>query len=368
MIWALPTIAAPNAWAPKIPEGYTPITWAQAPGIITYFKAPNGNGSLDFLTRIYIPQNYIGFIASTSAVADWGPAQPLSLSNPAPTIELAPDFGTLTDTFSESGITETNTDPNIASEHFRNYAFTRFVAETAKKTDSNVRFIWNGPFFNLTVSTTDLSLALKSTIGTTTLMTSGSRPPADSARARQLLIINNQTGRATITPFSPTLFTSSTIGDQALEGFAAYNIGSSMATERLFIGISTSSTELVIYCSRQATADEARLALTRAGVPVELQLEADGGGSATCGYNLPGQFFVEPERTLPLLMGATTLIARGSVNIDSLNVRRGPATTYSIVTTLPKNFNIHIFEEKNNWLRIGPNQWVSKPLVKLRKV
>lgn len=48
------------------------------------------------------------------------------------------------------------------------------------------------------------------------------------------------------------------------------------------------------------------------------------------------------------------------VTASSLNVRTGPSTSYSIVRALPINSIINIYEESNNWYRIGYNQWVSK--------
>jgi len=356
------TVQTATTWKPAVPEGYTPITWAKAPGIATFFKAPSGNGSIDFLTRIYLPQNQIGFIASSSAPLDWGLANPnfmpdavvpgLVVSDTDAAVPLATK-GDATDTFTTGS--------------FHNFAFARMVAEAAKETAAAARFVWNGPFFNITDSISDLSLALKSTFGTTTLISSGSRPAGDMAQERNMLIINNQTGSATIKSFDPAIFVSNSIGDQAIEGFAptvAKTDSAGAAAARLFMGVSTSSKELVIYCSQQATAQEASDALATAGVPPERQLEADGGGSAACGYNLPGQFFVEPARTLPLLMGAVTILARGTATTDGLNVRSGPSTKHSIVTKLAKGAAIRVFEEKNGWYRIGDGQWVIKTLIK----
>jgi uncharacterized protein YgiM (DUF1202 family) len=104
--------------------------------------------------------------------------------------------------------------------------------------------------------------------------------------------------------------------------------------------------------------------LLAAGVPVEQQLQADGGGSTACGYNLPGQFFVEPIRSLPVLMGAETILARGTISTDNINVRSGPSTKNTIVTKLAKGTLVRVYEEKNGWYRIGDGQWVSKSLVK----
>ena len=183
-----------------------------------------------------------------------------------------------------------------------------------------------------------------------------------------MLIINNKKGTAIIEDFDAEKFVSSTLGDQALEGFAPTVLKSDSTNgtaARLFIGISTSSKELVIYCSQQATVDEASEALFAAGVPVESQLEADGGGSAACGYNLPGQYFVEPSRPLPVLMGAITIVARGSATTEGTNVRLGPGTKYTAVRKLKKGDAIIAYEEKNGWYRIGDSEWVIKTLVKI---
>jgi hypothetical protein len=354
--------AAKAGWKPATPDGYTPITWVKAPGIATFFKVPSGNGSIDFLTRIYLPQNQIGFIASTSIPLDWGPTD-FNFTSDITVPDPAASNTSTTDPLMTAGTTA----DTVATSSFHNYAFARLVAEAAKQTAASAKFIWNAPFFNITNSISDLSLALKSTVGTTTLITGGSRPAADMAKERHMLIINNQTASAVIENFDPANFVSSSIGDQALEGFAptvAINDDSSGAAARLFLGVSTSSKELVVYCSQRATIQEASDALLAAGIPPEQQLEADGGSSAACGYNLPGQFFVEPARMLPLLMGSVTIVARGTATTNGLNVRSGPSTKHSIVAKLPKGAAVRALEEKNGWYRIGDGQWVIKTLIK----
>lgn len=49
------------------------------------------------------------------------------------------------------------------------------------------------------------------------------------------------------------------------------------------------------------------------------------------------------------------------VNTSSanLNVRSGAGTGYSVVKTLAKGTQVTVYEEKNGWVRIGTNQWVS---------
>lgn len=41
-----------------------------------------------------------------------------------------------------------------------------------------------------------------------------------------------------------------------------------------------------------------------------------------------------------------------------LNVRTGPSTDYSIITALPYDTEVTVFEESNGWSRIGDGQWV----------
>lgn len=348
---------AAAAWKPIAPEGYTLITWAKAPGIATFFKAPSGNGSIDFITRIYLPQNQIDFVASSTKPADWGITHPLFASE-----ETARDIVTST----TDGTVATTTEQSTAG-FYHNFAFERIVAEASKSLVSGVQFLWNAPYFNIMNHITDLSMALKYTSGTTTLISTGSRPENDMAEGRRMLIVNNKKGIATISDFDEVAFVSSSLGDIGFEGFdpaVAKMDTASAATGRLFLGIATSSKELVVYCSQQATVEEASAALLAAGVPVDRQLEADGGGSASCGYNLPGHFFVEPTRMLPLLMGAKTIVGRGNPTTDGLNVRSGPSTKKAVVMKLNKSDAFIIYEEKNGWYRIGDGQWVKKTLVK----
>jgi uncharacterized protein YgiM (DUF1202 family) len=359
------------AWKAVMPEGYAPITWTKATGIASFFKAPSGNGSLDFITRIYLPQNQIQFIFPTSTPPlDWGLSAPnfitaVSLENSTPGLVSV----TSTDgTPDEAGSVATST-PVATSvpSGFHNFAFDRFVAEAGKVLASDAKFIWNAPFFNITLPTSDLSLALKSIVGTSTLVSSGSRPSFDMVNSRRMLLVNNRTGRASVQDFDAEIFVSPASGDQGLEGFSpdiAKNDNASGATARLFIGVMPNKQEVVIYCSQSATVGEASRALTLAGVPVENQLQADGGGSASCGYNLPGQYFVEPSRTLPVTMGAFTVVVRGVPSTDGINVRSGPGTKYAIVTKLSKNTPIVVLAEKNGWYRIGEGQWILKSLFK----
>jgi N-acetylmuramoyl-L-alanine amidase len=51
------------------------------------------------------------------------------------------------------------------------------------------------------------------------------------------------------------------------------------------------------------------------------------------------------------------------IGTDSLNVRKGPDATFALVKKLPRNTEIEVFEEKNNWLKIAPDQWVYKAFV-----
>ncbi|MBI2038049.1 MAG: SH3 domain-containing protein [Candidatus Magasanikbacteria bacterium] len=361
--------ASAATWKPVTPEGYAPITWAKATGIASFFKAPSGSGSLDFLTRIYLPQNQIQFIFSTTSESlDWGLANTTFVTNIG--IEYStPAVVAPTTTDDPFGNAQTSTPVVVpitpVVNPYHNFAFPRFVAEQGKRISADNKFVWNAPFFNVTLPTSDLSMGMKYTVGTTTIVSSGSRPDFDIASSRRMLLINNRTGRANIQEFDAEIFVGAASGDQAFESFAP-DVGKSdgVGTARLFIGVMPNKQELVIYCSQSATVGEASRALSLAGVPLENQLQADGGGSASCGYNLPGQYFVEPNRTLPVMMGASTLLGRGNPTTDGLNVRSGPATKYSVVTKINKNITVRILEEKTGWYRIGDGQWVSKTLIK----
>lgn len=323
------------SWKATTPTGYTPITWVNGRGISSFIKAPSGNGYLDYLTVIYLPYVQINFFTS-STPQSWGTAQP--------------PF-----------------DQHDATSSLQNWAVSKFVAEGRKTMSPDVRFFWNAPFFNLTIDPTDTSLAVRSTNATGIYTSSGSRPAPDMEQPRRMLIINNAKGTAQITDFDDTLFASTTLGDQAVEGFSptvGKSDGAGAATARLFIGIAPNNKELVVYCSRGASTQEASDALLAAGVPLESQMQADGGASATCGYNLPGQYFVEPGRMLPYLMGALPVVARAKTTITDLAVRTGPGTKYTVLRRLPKNTPVTILQEKSGWARIGEGQWVSSSYIK----
>lgn len=317
---------AATIWKPVSPDGYKSISWAGARGISTFAKIPDSNGSIDYITIVYLPYNEVRLIGAPLPMADWGLGQ----------------------------------EP-FATDTVHDWAVARFVSESAKTNHPEAKFIWNAPFFNVTVTTTDLSMAIKTTVGTSTIISSGSRPPADIAQPRKMLLINNAKGTARINEFDANTFVSPTSGDEGFESFSpnvAKNDGTA-ATGRLFIGTRNNGKELVIYCSRQASVAEASQALSDAGVSLDNQLEADGGGSAMCGYNMTAQYFVEPNRTLPYVMGAVPIIGRAVVTLDKLNIRKGPGAKYPIVAHGAKNQQVKIYEEKNGWARIAPNdQWV----------
>ena len=328
--------ATKAGWKAVAPKGYTPITWASAPGIASFFKTPGNNGTIDYLTKIYLPQNQINFISATST--------PVNLN-------------------SANSDSKTNSD-NISD--YPNLSFERLGAESAKTINPSVKFLWDAPFFNMKNFASDLSMAVKYAVGTSTVVSAGSRSVPDMALPRRMLIVNNESGKAVIKDFDSTFFIDRKNGDLAIEGFAPTvnkSDSASAAASRLFLGVSNDGQELLVYCSNLATIGEASQALTNAGISPDHQMEADGGGSTACGYNLPGQFFVEPIRTLPLLMGAET-IKRGTVPGVTLNVRSGPATKNPIVAKLTKGASVRIYEEKNGWYRIGDGQWVLKTLVK----
>lgn len=315
----------PATWKPKVPEGYVPITWAKARGVASFIKIPNDGGFLDYLTFIYLPYNQIKFISSSTPRTEWG-------------LSKLP----------------------LVDESIKNWAFGRMVVEKAKAANPSAQFMWDVPFFNITIPTTDLSLALKSSDSSSTYKTSGSRPENDVAKARRLLIIDNEAGKGKIIDFEQDAFANE--GDQAVEGFSPLSLPSvsSETTARLFLGIRPGGNELVVYCSRSASAAEASSALLAAGVPVENQLHGDGGLSTTCAYNLPGQYFVEPGRSLPHLMAAFPTVGRGKTTTDSLNVRSGAGTTHKVLRRLPLGEKFIIYEEKTGWVRISEKaEWVS---------
>lgn len=335
-------VVKPQPWKALTPSGYAPITWAQAPGVATFYKAPTGNGTMDFLTRIYLPQNTIGPVISGEPI-DNGSAD----SNFIPDRQAQVP------------------DPSEVNEIIKNFAYTRVPAEAIKKISSEVKFVWDAPFFNMGKDVSDLSLAMKYVANGKTLVTSGTRSDADLVHERRMLLVDNKTGKAAVAPFDSIGFLDKAY-DFALEGFAPTTPKTSDgdATGRLFLGVLSDGKELIVYCSRQATAKEASRALVDAGVAPANQLQVDGGGSTACGYNLPGQFFVEPSRTLPLVMGASTLVARGTITTQDTNARSGPSTKDKIITKLNKGAAVLVREEKNGWYRIGDGMWVKKTLVK----
>ena len=52
---------------------------------------------------------------------------------------------------------------------------------------------------------------------------------------------------------------------------------------------------------------------------------------------------------------------------SGLNVRKGAGTKYSIVKALPKGTKVTVYEESNNWSRIGSGQWVSSQYLSSKK-
>ncbi|MDD2807512.1 MAG: SH3 domain-containing protein [Patescibacteria group bacterium] len=324
------TPAATKTWSAAAPDGFTPLTWAKARGVATFFKPQTGNGYIDYLTVIYLPYAQIKLITSSTPQTVWGDApSPFNL----PTVS--------------------------------NWVFPKMVVEQTKTQNPSAQFMWNMPFFNITGTSTDLSLALKSTLGPSPYITSGSRPSWDMVQSRRMLIIDNKIGTAEILDFDANTFLSS--GDQAVEGFTPTVTAKSDndGIARSFVGVRADGKELVVYCSRGASTQEARNALLAAGVPLENQLQADGGASATCAYNLPGQYFVEPGRMLPHLMAAYPHLPTGTILRDKVNVRKGPGLNYGVVTQFNKG-KIEIYEIKGDWIRVtGSPQWIYKPLIQV---
>jgi uncharacterized protein YgiM (DUF1202 family) len=67
-------------------------------------------------------------------------------------------------------------------------------------------------------------------------------------------------------------------------------------------------------------------------------------------------------------MGASTVLARGTITSDFANVRNGPTTKNKIVGKLLKGASVRAYEEKSGWYRVGAGQWVSKTLIKTVKI
>lgn len=313
--------------ATDVPTGYTQLKWIGEEGLTTFMRVPN-SGYIDYLTVIDLNRYHIKLMATTTARSLEGPG-------------VAP-FASGT----------------------QNWLFQRAIAESIKTGAPEAKFVWNAPFFNVNMSATVLSLGLKSTDAQGDYINSGVRPEPDMAEPRRMLIIDNKTNTAKIAPFDATTFVNE--GDQAVEGFDPFGSPSSRAEQaaRVFVGVRSAGKELVVYCSRSASKDEASNALVAAGVSVDQQIQVDGGGSATCGYNLPGQYFVEPGRNLPHLMGAFPAYAKGTVTIAGLNVRSGPSTKDKILRKLPLGTTVTIYETKNGWTRIYNGEWVMSQYVK----
>lgn len=79
----------------------------------------------------------------------------------------------------------------------------------------------------------------------------------------------------------------------------------------------------------------------------------------------PGWLEVDgPDRWVPATEVVLFTVRSGAVaNTDSLNVRNGPGTTYKILRKLAGNAPVTLLEEEGNWLRLAPNEWVSKQYV-----
>lgn len=326
-----PFQASTENWTPNIPPDYLPITWVSGTGIKSFIKVPENFGYLDYLTIIHLPTAEVKLITSDTSKTLKGPA--------------------------------TTPFPEDSAE---NWAFAKTIVETFKTSNPQVKFLWNAPFFNINIPITELSLGLKSSDKEGAYITSGSRPANDIEQPRRMLIIDNTLGVAKIADFDEEIFVKE--GDQAVEGF--HPLGSpsvkSEQSARVYLGVRSEGKELLVFCSKSASHEWASKALVNAGVPIENQLQADGGGSATCAYNLPGQYFVEPNRTLPHIMGVLPKLPKGITTIDKLNVRSGPGTTNKAITNLPLGSAVTIYEEKNGWYRINEtkNEWVSTSYVK----
>lgn len=55
----------------------------------------------------------------------------------------------------------------------------------------------------------------------------------------------------------------------------------------------------------------------------------------------------------------STLEIKYVYNCDSLNVRKGAGTKYSIIRTIKKGTKVNVYEISGSWARIGTNEWCS---------
>jgi len=312
------------------PLGYTALEWVGGSGIKTFMKAPKSAGYIDFITTIDLTQNQIKLVSTSTPRIDGG----------APAL------------------------PFVASTTTENWLFTRSFVESLKANNPEVKFLWDAPFFNVTMTATTLSLGLKSSDAEGDYISSGSRPTPDMEQARRMLIIDNKTNTAKIVDFDADTFVH--VGDQAVEGFDPLGTPSSKADQaaRVFLGVRNEGKELLVYCSNSASKEEASNALIDAGVLLANQIQVDGGGSATCAYNLPGQYFVEPNRALPHIMGAIPFLGKGTITINNLNVRTGPGVSNLAVRKLALGTTVSMYEIKDGWVRISDTEWVSISYVK----
>src|SRR5437868_3329337 len=76
-LFTIPLLASavtkPPTWKPKTPTNFVPITWLKGKGVASFEKPPTGNGSIDFLTIIYLPYNHVQLISSSTPKQSWGP-------------------------------------------------------------------------------------------------------------------------------------------------------------------------------------------------------------------------------------------------------------------------------------------------------
>lgn len=96
------------------------------------------------------------------------------------------------------------------------------------------------------------------------------------------------------------------------------------------------------------------------GATVSVFAEQNGWYMIGAGQWVSGKF-VEFAKAAPKPKpDSTTPIGGGSVTASSLNVRSGPgASNKKVGSPLSKGAAVEIFEEKDGWVRIGDNRWVS---------
>ncbi len=107
-------LSAHTAFDPA--EGFSPITWVGARGITSYMRAPLNIGYIDYITVIDLTKTQVKLVSS--------------------------------------GVPRTSTGPAVApfpTSTAENWLFTRAMVEQFKAQNPEVKFVWDMPFFSITI-------------------------------------------------------------------------------------------------------------------------------------------------------------------------------------------------------------------------